>query len=234
MIKADALGSLEALARMLQAKGVPIKKASLGAVTKKDIAELEGIDEKFRVILLFNAAVLPEVQDAAKGARVQILSSNIIYTLTEGYDTYLKELEERKRREVLETIVRPAKFRFMPQHIFHVSKPAIVGVEILGGVLRPGVKVMRTDGEIIGEIKALEEKGEAVKEASIGAQVAASIGGATVDRNLRRGDILLTFLTKEDYRKLKENEALLAPHEKNVIENIKEIMKKKDPMWDFV
>lgn len=234
IIKADALGSLEALARMLQAKGVPIRKAIIGAVSKKDIVELEGIDEKYKIILVFNAPVLPDAEDAAKRAGVTVLQSNIIYTLTEGYDSYLKELESRKEREVLQTIVRPAKFRFMPQHIFHVAKPAIVGVEILAGVLRPGVRIMRGDGEIIGELKALEEKGEAVKEAAVGAQVAASIEGATVDRNLKRGDTLYVYLTKDDYRKLKEHLDLLAPHEKVALEDIKEIMRKRDPMWEFV
>lgn len=233
IIKADALGSLEAIARLLQAKEVPIQKASIGVVTKKDVAELEEIDERYKVIIAFNTNVLPEAESAAKASKVIIMKSNIVYTLTEDYERYLKDLEERKRTQILETITRPAKFRFMPQHIFHVSKPAIVGVEILGGVLRAGVKVMKDDGTVIGEVKALQEKGETIKEASIGMQVAASIEGATVDRNLKRGDVLFTVLSKEDYKKLKENMELLAPHEKNVIEDIREIMKRKEPMWEF-
>ena len=39
VIKADSLGSLEALVKMLKEKNIAVKKASIGYISKKDISD---------------------------------------------------------------------------------------------------------------------------------------------------------------------------------------------------
>ena len=46
VVKADSLGSLEALARLLKEKGIQISKVSVGNITKKDISDAEANYEK--------------------------------------------------------------------------------------------------------------------------------------------------------------------------------------------
>ncbi|GAJ17826.1 unnamed protein product, partial [marine sediment metagenome] len=46
IVKADSLGSLEALIKLLKEKDVKIRKASIGNITKKDVAEAKSNYEK--------------------------------------------------------------------------------------------------------------------------------------------------------------------------------------------
>jgi len=75
VIKADNLGSLEAMINLLKAKGVPIRKATIGNVSKKDIADAESNFEQdplLSVILGFNISVSEEV--AALSKKVKIIA----------------------------------------------------------------------------------------------------------------------------------------------------------------
>src|SRR3989344_1755812 len=55
VVKADTMGSLEALISLLKEKGVKIKRASIGDINKKDIAEAEANSKLLeKVILGFN------------------------------------------------------------------------------------------------------------------------------------------------------------------------------------
>lgn len=234
IIRADTLGSLEAIIKTFNEMNVPIRKARIGAVNKKDVSELEEIDDKYRVVFAFNTNILPEADELSKKRKISIIKNNVIYRLSEDYEKYLKRIEEEKKRDVLEKVTLPAKIKILRKFIFRKSKPAIVGVKVKGGTIREGVKLIKENGEGIGEVKAVHDKGVNIKEASIGMEVAVSIDKAVIGRNVDENDTLLTFLTKDDYKILKENENVLADNEKNVLEEIKEIMKKKDKYWDVV
>ena len=126
VVKADSLGSLEALVNLLKQERVNIKKASIGGITKKDIADAKAGEELQQVILGFN---IP----GEKIEGVQVITGNIIYHVVDGYkkwrDEKKMELESRK----LEKIVRPCKFRILPGYVFRQSNPAVVGVDDLVG-----------------------------------------------------------------------------------------------------
>jgi translation initiation factor 5B len=234
IIRADTLGSLEAIIKTFNEMNVPIRKARIGSVNKKDVSELEEIDDRYKVIFAFNTHVLPEAEELSKKRKISIIENNVIYRLSEDYEKYLKRLEEEKKRDVLEKVTLPAKIKIMRKFIFRKSKPAIVGVEVKGGTIREGVKLMKENGEGIGEVKAVQDKAVNIREASIGMEVAVSIDKATVGRNVDPEEILFTFLTKEDYQLLKKNIDLLTDNEKNVLEEIQEIMVKKEKYWDVV
>ena len=64
IIKADAIGSLEALLSELTAKEIPIKKINIGDVSRRDIIDTATIVNPLRrVLLAFNVKVLPDAKE---------------------------------------------------------------------------------------------------------------------------------------------------------------------------
>ena len=103
IIKADALGSLEAIAESLSRHNVPIRIADVGDVCKRDVFEASVVkdkDEAYGVILAFNVKILPDAEEEAKSKGVPIFKSVVIYSLLEDYINWMKELREARIRTV--------------------------------------------------------------------------------------------------------------------------------------
>jgi len=204
IIRADTLGSLEAMISILKGQGIAIKRAHVGPVNRRDIMEAEAINDRLkRVILAFNLPADPDIVREAVDRRVKLISNNIIYRLTEEFEGWLAAERTKMREQKLASITRPARIRLLPGMVFHVSKPAIVGVEVIAGVLKSGVKLQK-DGKEIGEVKALQHEGASVNEATVGQRVAVSIDGPQVGRHIFENDELATILTPTDVRVLDE------------------------------
>jgi translation initiation factor 5B len=203
ILKADNLGSLEALIGIFKDK-VPIKKAEIGNVLRKDVIEIETVKDRIkRVIIAFNVDIDDVAAKEARDKSLTILQNKVIYQLVEGYDKFIEEEKERIRLEKLESITMPAKIKILPGHTFRASKPAVVGVEVLAGEIKSGYK-LKKDGKEIGEVKAIQSEGAAVAKASVGEKVAISIEGPTVGRQIEEGDELTTIITQDDLKVLKE------------------------------
>jgi translation initiation factor 5B len=203
ILKADNLGSLEALIGIFRDK-VPIKKAEIGKVLRKDVIEIETVKDRLkRIIIAFNVDIDNIAAKESRDKSLTILQNKVIYQLVEGYDKFIEEEKERIRLEKLETITMPAKIRILPGHTFRASKPAVVGVEVLAGEIKSGYK-LKKNGTEIGEIKAIQSEGAAVAKASTGEKVAISIEGPTVGRQIEEGDELTTIITQDDLKVLKE------------------------------
>jgi translation initiation factor 5B len=203
--RADTLGSLEALIKMLRDNGIPIKKAEVGPATKQDIVELDPVkDELKRVVLAFNVNVLSEAEEMARDHKIPIFKNNIIYRLIEEYQKWCSEEKERKELKKLEKVVRPCKFRILPGFVFRKRKPAVFGVEILAGVLKPGIPVQKEDGKDIGDIKKIEKEGKTIPQAKTGDKVAVSMEEPTIGRQINEGDVLISVITRTNFKSLKE------------------------------
>ncbi|MBW6461641.1 MAG: translation initiation factor IF-2 [DPANN group archaeon] len=233
IIKADAIGSLEAMVKVLSDLHVPIKKAKIGPILRKEIMELKAVDERYRIVFAFNVDIMPEAEKEAKDNNTKIFKSDVIYRLLDDYDEYQKHIEEQKKLEVLKGIIRPGYIRQVPGYIFRQSKPAIAGFDIVAGILTENVALMKRDGTIIGRVNQIKENGKNVKECRIGSRVTVSIDNATVGRSFKEGDELFTVITKKDNRTLKKNLDLISDNEKNAHEIIRDIMTKKDRLWDI-
>ncbi|MBW6451533.1 MAG: translation initiation factor IF-2 [DPANN group archaeon] len=234
VIKADTIGGLEAMVTLLKEKGIPIKLANIGPVTKKDVVSVRAVDEKYKIIFAFNVEVLADATVEIDYSGVNLFSNRVIYRLIEDYDEYEKQLEEKKKREVIAAVTRPAHLVQAQGFVFRQSGPAICGFDILGGLLKDGVKLMKRDGTVVGRVKQIQSKGVNVKEVKMGERVAVSVDGAVMGRNLKEGDEVFTVLNQSDYKKLIENKELMSGDEINTLELIREIMVKKDRHWDFV
>lgn len=230
VLKADALGSLEAVAGLAKNMGIKIRMADIGDVSRKDVVEAESAsqdDPLTSAIIAFHVNILPDAEKLASDNKIKIIRGEIIYQLFENYQAWVKERKEQQKKLQLEKLGRGCKFTLLPGYVFRQSKPAIVGVEILGGILKPGAEVINLDGKVIGHVKGLQDKGESIPIATKGQQVAASIEGPTIGRQIKEKDVLFTQVIESEYKKLKEFKDLVEPDELEILEEFKQLMRDK-------
>ena len=217
IIKADTVGSLEAMVKLLKEAGIPIRKADIGNITREDFIEGELIQDKYRkVILVFNIKVDEQTINEAKNFGLKIFSSNIIYRIIDEYKQWIEEEKKKEIEAKLAALPRPVKVRVIPGAIFRSSKPAIFGVDVLEGTLKPGIALKR-EGKVIGTVKEIQSEGRTIPQAIKGERVAISIEDAIVGRNVFENDILVSELSREDIEKLKEVFDYLREDEKKLL-----------------
>ena len=206
VVKADTLGTLEAIVEALNRRNVPVRLADVGPVTRNDVIDASvtaKLNKYLGVILAFNVKILPEAEEEASRSNVKIFHNNIIYKLLEDYDEWVKTEKMAERMKALESLVRPGKVRIIPGYVFRRSDPAIVGVEVLGGVIKPGYPLMDASGRPLGRIMAIRDRDRSLAEAKTGAAVAISIQGRIlVGRHVDEGDIMYTDIPAEHATKL--------------------------------
>ncbi len=229
VIKADSLGSIEAINDLFEKNKIPIHKADIGNVSKEDVMLAKSMQSSFpfSCIIAFNVKVSNEVKNIAKQEKVRIIESDVIYKLEELYKEWVEEKKEKERKEALIKSTFPAKIKALPGFFFRISKPAIFGIEVLAGKLRPGTKIMNKKGEIVGEVKSIQDKGNSLKEAKKGEKVALSLDGAVLRKNVHEGDVLYTFLNDAEIELWKSKPELLEGEEKELIDEIVKIKLKK-------
>jgi translation initiation factor 5B len=236
VVKADTLGSLEALSSTLEEEEIPIMRAEVGAVAPRDIRVAETANEPtHRAILAFSVDVLDDARALAEQEGVELFEDDVIYQLVEGYDDHVTEIETAQQEQILENITRPAKFRVLPDHTFRQNDPAVVGVEVLSGELRRNTNVVKWDGneaKRIGRLKSLQDEGEDIDSARTGERLAASIDGPTVGRQIEEGDDLWVEVP-EKHAKILEQELRedISVDEREALSMYLEKHRNRDPFW---
>ncbi|MGC9010266.1 MAG: translation initiation factor IF-2 [Sulfolobales archaeon] len=236
IVKADTLGTLEALVDMLKKRSIPIRIADVGPLTKNEALEAlitRNTNKYYGVILLFNVDMLREAKEIVEINKIPVFHNNIIYRLVEEYLEWIEKEKNEEIRRGLDNLYRPGKIRVLPGYVFRRSDPAIVGVEVLGGIIKPGYPLMREDGKRIGFIMQIQERGKSLEIARTGASVAISIrGNVMVGRHFDEGDILYTDIPEEHLQQLVEKYwNFLSDDEKLVMREIVEIKRKIDKSY---
>ncbi|MFH7880579.1 MAG: translation initiation factor IF-2 [Candidatus Aenigmatarchaeota archaeon] len=222
ILKADTIGSLEAMIKLLSEEGIPIRKADIGKINREDLIEGELIQDKYRkVILAFNIKVSEEDINEAKNFGLKIFHSNVIYRIIEEYKKWIEEEKKKEIEEKLKTLPRPVIIRVIPGAIFRQSKPAIFGVEVIAGTLKPNTLLKRKDGKIIGKVKEIQSEGRRIEMARKGERVAISIEEAIIGRNVFENDILEAELSKDEIDELMKIFNYLYDDEKEIIKKEK-------------
>ncbi|MBI4438551.1 translation initiation factor IF-2 [Candidatus Woesearchaeota archaeon] len=227
-VKADTLGSLEAIVRLLREKGVLVQRASIGNITRKDVLAAESNLEKSpldAVVLGFNVGV----EDIAEG-RAKVLTSRVIYQLMEDFESWRAEVKKSLESMELDRVVRPCRLRVLPGYVFRQSSPAIVGVEVLSGVLKTGTSLVK-EGKQCGSVKSIQLEQESISSAEKGSRVAVSIENATVGRQINEGDVLLAAVPEDDFRAMKKFSKHLTKEEIEVLRELAEVMRASNPLW---
>jgi len=227
IVRADSLGSVEALVRLLDDAGIKVKEASAGGITKKDVATAEAVageDRHLGAILGFNVSVTADARDAADAKRIPIITSDIIYKVLDNYRDWVKSAKEKEKTEAEKRLTWPAKIKLLSGCCFRVSKPAIFGVEVLGGRLKKGARLVNKNGDIVGEVREIQHEKEKVDEAEAGRQVAISCDGIYYGKDVCEGDVLYTYIPKSEIEKFEGQPGVFNDDEKTVFAEIKKIV----------
>lgn len=235
VVKTDTLGSLEALVKMLGEEKVPIKKAEVGDISRKDIIEAETAKEETpvrAVVLGFNVKIKKDAEEKANEAGIHVFLNDVIYRLIEDYKEWVQREMETEMKTALNKLTRPSKIKILPGYVFRKSKPAVVGVEVLLGILKGNYNLINEDGERVGTVQGLQDKSENIKEADMGMEVAVAIDGPTVGKQINEGDILYTDIRESEARLLEvKYKSSLKDDETEALEEIKKIKRKDDTFW---
>lgn len=235
ILKTDALGSLEALAESLKGENVPIRFADVGDVSKRDITEASVVREHeplYGVVLAFNVKVLPDAEEEARDRRVKIFQHDVVYHLIDEFVEWIKSERERQALETFDLLVKPGKVKILPGCIFRKAKPAIVGVEVLAGRIKPKLVLVKENGENVGEIVQIQDRGRAISEAAAKAQVAVSLAKSVVGRNINEKDTLYVQVPETHAKALlTEFQDQLASDELEALNEYVELMRKKTTLF---
>src|SRR6266581_8597205 len=232
LVKADAIGSLEGLAYECKQAAIPIKYARIGPVSRRDVTDAATAKNPLhRAILAFNLEILPDARTSRlEHPDLTLLENDVIYRLIEDYQTWRDERKRAIEAASRKEMAYPAKLLFLGEHVFRASKPAIFGVRILAGRIRSGETLMRADGRTLGRIKAIRSGEKSLDGAGPGQEVAISVDGITIGRQISGGDILYVDLPEEDARALRRSTGL-SHDEVEALDQIAAIKRKEDPFW---
>ncbi|MDG6966669.1 MAG: translation initiation factor IF-2 [Nitrososphaerota archaeon] len=235
VVKAGSIGGLEALLKMLEARGIPVRLADIGDISKAEIVEAQSVAERdpyVGVIIGFDVKVLPEAKESAEG--VKIISSEVIYDAVEGYVKWAEEKRADDERNALQRVTMPAKIKALKGNFFRRNDPAVFGVEVLAGRLRPKARLINQKGEEVGMLEQIQENGKSIPEAVKGMQVAVSVKGPTLGRTVKEDEDLYTLPTSADAKLLRgKYSASLRPDDRDALEEIVAIRSAKDALYGF-
>ncbi|KAA8922945.1 translation initiation factor IF-2 [Thermoplasma sp.] len=229
-VKAEAIGSLEAISYELNKQGIKIRQAQVGDITKRDIMDVSTLSDPInRIIVGFNVSVLPEAKEAMSSSDVSIVNGDIIYKIVE--DT--QKVMDDRRKMLLQgrkmSMPVPSRIRILPQYIFRASKPVIVGVRVETGQIKVGDNLIRGDGKYAGTIKSIRNEDISVRYQDAPAEVAVAIDNVTLNRQIFPDDVLYVDINENVVKELRR-----APMEKDIMDTLEEIIKikrKDNPFW---
>lgn len=236
VVKADTLGSLEAMANALKEAEVPVLRAEVGDIAPRDVAVASTArEDENKVILGFNVDVLPNAKEELEQSDVRLFDDDVIYQLIEEYEEFVEERKRAQQETVLDKIIRPCRFRILEDHVFRQSSPAVVGVEVLSGTLKNNTNIAKWEGNEpnrVGQLSGIQEQGEDVSKARAGKRVSVAIDGPTVGRQIEEGDELWVELP-EKHAKILEQELSddIPADELEALTGYLDKQRQRDPFW---
>ncbi len=234
IIKADSLGSLEALITLLKQEKIQIISAGIGKINKKDIISAQTNlkqDPINAVILGFNIEIDEEIKEMAKEEKIKIITNEVIYRLIENLIKFQDEKRNEIKRQKIMALATICKLKILSQYIFRNSHPAVFGVAVEAGKLKPNTQLIDKQGKEIAKVKDVQENQNKIEQAEQGKEVAISLPGITFDRQLSDTDYLYSNITESQYREFKKNKELLTQDEIQTLQKIADIKRKTKVTW---
>ncbi len=238
ILRCDTIGSIEAITELLKKANIPIQSADIGHITRRDVIAASAVKEKDRytgVILGFNVKILDDAQKECQERGVKIFHERIIYNLVRSYTDWVIYQKEHEESILFNEIPPVCKFQFLKGFIFRRNDPAVFGAEILIGKLRQKILVINENGKKIGTIHQVQEGGKAIEEATKGMQVAVSIKGPSIGRQINEEDIFYTDLNSRQAKILIERfYHRLNEEERETFDKILKLKRKTDPAFGYI
>lgn len=208
VVKADTLGSLEALVKFLKDSGIPVRVSDIGPIGKREVIEAAIVKRRrpeLAAIVGFNVKVTPEAELESRDRGIPIFTSNVIYHIVDDFKAWSAKTLEDIRTKEFSQITLPGEVRIIPGCVFRKSSPPIFGVEVLAGTIKPGYPLMKENGEVLGEIMQIQDSGKTLDLAKKGDKVAISVkGNFMVGRQVKEGETLMVSVGDNDIFLLKE------------------------------
>ncbi|MBI2632706.1 translation initiation factor IF-2, partial [Candidatus Pacearchaeota archaeon] len=228
IVKADSLGSLEALLTLLKQEKISVLKAGIGPINKSDVvsakANLE-INPLDSIILGFNT----NMEEDLDKSKIKIITNEVIYKLIEDITAWRKKKQGEIEKERLLGLATICKLEILPKYIFRNSNPAIFGVRILTGKIKINIPLIDENGEEVARVKSLQLDKSSVERGSEGQELAMALPGIAFDRRLKDIKFLYTNISDSQFKEFKKNKDLLSSSELKTLQEIsliKEKMKK--------
>lgn len=238
ILRCDTIGSLEAIVDLLKKEKIPVQSGDIGQITRRDVLAASVVRERDRyigVILGFNVKILEDAEKESTERGVKIFNEKIIYNLVRSYKDWASYQREHAESILFNEISPICKFQFLKGYVFRRNDPAVFGAEILVGKLRQKVSIMNEHGKKIGTIHQIQEAGKNLTDAAAGSQVAVSMKGPIIGRQINEGDIFYTDLTSKEAKLLAESFInRLAPDQQEVFQIILSKKREADPAFGYV
>ncbi|MHA1149556.1 MAG: translation initiation factor IF-2 [Promethearchaeota archaeon] len=235
VLKADTLGSLEALENHFSLSDVKISVADVGPIKKEDVINaciVRDFDPYSAVILGFNIPILPEAEEQAYKDNIRIFTNNVIYRLLEDFIEYSTTRRAEDTAKGLSELILPAKLKMFPEYVFRNSNPAVFGVKVEAGTLQPKVPLITSQGKRIKRVHQIQDRGKNLDKADKDSEVAISIRGIEVGKDIDRDETLFVYVPESHVRQLMGrfiNE--LTSDQKEALREYIMIMRKKEHPW---
>ena len=233
VIKADTIGGLEALAFELKKIEVPIRRATVGPVNKRDLMTAEAASSPLNQIILgFSIEPNNEVRALVNQGDESVtwIGGDIIYHIIDQFEEWKEERKKAIDAATRENLIYPGKLLYLENHTFRNKGPAIVGMRVLGGRVHLGQRLMKVDGTAVGQIRSLRSRSsDELKEAKQGEEVAVAIMGPTVGRHIEELDLFYVDIPESHVPRLAKVE--LTELEKEILEEIIKLHRKDDHFW---
>jgi translation initiation factor 5B len=235
IVKAGSVGGLEALLRMLEERGIPVRQAEIGDISKNDMVDAQVVGEHdpyLGAILGFDCKILPEAKEYA--GLTPIFVSAIIYEVIDNYVNWSIAKHDEDERAALASVTRPCKLKAIPGTFFRKNDPAVFGVEIVAGKLMPKVRLMDSKGKELGTVEQIQDQGKSLPEANTGDKVAISVQGPTLGRQVKENDILYTLPRSHEVKLIRTKYlGALTAAEADVLNEIMNLKSETDPMFGY-
>jgi len=237
ILKCDTIGSLEAIVEMLRRSQVPVAKADIGPVNRRDIMEAKAIKEKNRhlgIVLAFNVRILPDAKEESEDSHIRIFEDKVIYSLIDNYNAWVEEDTANVDDAIFAEFTPISKFTFLKGYVFRNNNPAVFGIRVDVGTLKQKVPFMNKDGRRVGIVHQLQHEGKTVTSAKQGQEVACSVQDITIGRQIFEEEIYYTLPHSNEAKQLlKKYMHKLSPEEQHVLNEIVEIQRQKDAAYAY-
>ena len=232
IVKADSLGSLEALLTLLKENNIPVVKAGIGKISKSDVISAKAnldISEVDAVVAGFNV----EIDDDAKEMKrdIKILTDEVIYKLIDDLSDFRIEKAREIEKKRLMDLVTICKLKILHQYVFRNSNPAVFGVRVEGGKLISNQNLIDDKDEKVGRVKNIQSDKKSVEESTEGMEVAISIPGSNFERKIKDKTVLYSNISESQFRTFKKNKDLLSESEKKILQEIAVVKRKGKEEW---
>jgi translation initiation factor 5B len=238
ILRCDTIGSIEAISEMLKKENIPIRSADIGQISRKDVMTASAVKEKDRylgVILGFNVKILEDAEKESIERDIKIFNEKVIYNLVRSYTDWVSYQKNHEDSILFNELSPVCKFEFMKGYVFRRSDPAVFGAEIIIGKMKQKMSIMTPEGKKVGVIHQIQDKGKSIEEATRGMQVAVSVNGPQIGRQINEGDVFYTHLDSRQAKLLLNRfNSRLDEEEKKILDLIVSIRRKMDPAFGYL